>query len=680
MALQEHHCPRFSEDFFRTLVEHANDAIAVLQHEKRIYRNAAYSRLLGYTDEDIEHTRSSAIIAPEDRQRVQEYYYKRLRGEAVPDQYEMDVLHRNGQRLTVEVKPCVITVHGEPATLVVMGDITERKRTEKALRDAHQQTAQLLQAIPSILIGLDLQGRVIWWNTAAEQTFGLQGAEILSQPLLHSGIAWETAKLAEGLARCRATHTVVSLDDLCLQHVDAEERLLGITINPMHEVAGELSGFLLLGADITTRKRTEQEREEMVSLLMESNDSLEELNTRVQQSYRETEQLLASISAILIGVDAQGCIIRWNATAESIFGITADAVIGQPFSACGIEWDIEPILSCINTCRQTLHPTPVVDVRFTRSNGTKGFLGVTVSPMKTESDAVAGFILIGVDVTERKMLESQLVQAQKLESIGQLAAGIAHEINTPTQYVGDNVRFLQEAFTDLATLIEHTTDLLQAAKDGMPLAPLIEAAEASAKTIDVDYVLEEVPNAIRQTLEGVERVATIVRAMKEFSHPGHEEKTAIDLNQAIDSTITVARNEWKYVADMVTDLAPMLPLVPCLPGAFNQVILNMIVNAAHAIAEAIEKGHGTKGTITVSTKHVDKWVEIWIADTGAGIPVAVRERIFDPFFTTKEVGKGTGQGLAIAHDVVVKKHGGTITFESEEGRGTTFRIRLPLEG
>jgi len=168
--------------------------------------------------------------------------------------------------------------------------------------------------------------------------------------------------------------------------------------------------------------------------------------------------------------------------------------------------------------------------------------------------------------------------------------------------------------------------------------------------------------------------------MKEFSHPGTKEKVPLDLNHAIESTITVARNEWKYVADLDVDLDPSLPPTACQPGEFNQVILNLIVNAAHAIAEVIAKGGPAKGKIRIQTRNSEQWAEIRIQDTGSGIPEKVRSRIFDPFFTTKAIGKGTGQGLAIARSVVVDKHGGSIHFETEEGAGTTFVIRLPHDG
>jgi len=299
---------------------------------------------------------------------------------------------------------------------------------------------------------------------------------------------------------------------------------------------------------------------------------------------------------------------------------------------------------------------------------------VTISPLRDDLGEITHYLVVGRDVTEHVKLEQQLRQAQKLESIGQLAAGIAHEINTPSQYVGDNTRFLQEAFGDLDKLIGTLGKLMASGDDQISRDAIQQAFEEA----DTEYLREEIPRAIEQSLEGVHRVTKIVRAMKEFSHPT-QEKTPVDLNRAIESTITVASNEWKYVAEMEMDLDPQLPPVVCLPGEFNQVILNIIVNASHAIADVVGDKGESKGTINVSTCHVDGWVEICIADTGAGMPENIQARIFDPFFTTKDVGKGTGQGLSIAHAVVVEKHGGTISVASESGRGTCFTIRLPLD-
>ena len=264
--------------------------------------------------------------------------------------------------------------------------------------------------------------------------------------------------------------------------------------------------------------------------------------------------------------------------------------------------------------------------------------------------------------------------------MGQLAAGIAHEINTPIQYVGDNVRFLKDSFQDLKSLLTTYEDILSDVKGNPLYREIFQKVEIAVEQSDTGFFFEEIPKAIEQTLEGVTHVARLVNAMKEFSHPGTKEKNPLDLNHAISNAVTVARNEWKYVADLDTDFDPSLPLIPCLPGEFNQVILNLIVNAAHAIAYVIKKGEVEKGKIVVQTRHCSEWAEIRVQDTGSGIPENVRARVFDPFFTTKEIGKGTGQGLAIARSVVVDKHGGSIHFESEEGKGTTFIIRLPLNG
>jgi PAS domain S-box-containing protein len=292
-----------------------------------------------------------------------------------------------------------------------------------------------------------------------------------------------------------------------------------------------------------------------------------------------------------------------------------------------------------------------------------------------------GFV---VDITaqknaekERDLMEAHLRHAQKLEAVGQLAAGIAHEINTPIQYIGDNIHFIEESFAGLGQLLRDYQRLAAAVQTNSVTPELMATVESSAATVDIAYLSREIPLAVQQSLQGVAHVTKIVRAMKEFSHPGTKEKVAVDLNHSIEATITVARNEWKYVAEMATELAPDLPKVHCLPSEFNQVILNLIINAAHAIGEVVKTAEGSKGVIKISTRQDGSWVEIRVSDTGAGIPDSIRHRIFDPFFTTKEVGKGTGQGLAIARSVIVDQHSGTLTFDSEMGRGTTFIIRLP---
>jgi signal transduction histidine kinase/CheY-like chemotaxis protein len=280
---------------------------------------------------------------------------------------------------------------------------------------------------------------------------------------------------------------------------------------------------------------------------------------------------------------------------------------------------------------------------------------------------------------ERKLIERELAQVHRLEAVGQLAAGIAHEINTPMQYIGDNMRFLRDAFKTRGAVFDKIHQLLQAAKDGTLDPKQLAEAEASLKKIDIDYLNKEIPIAIDQSCEGVSHVAGIVRAMKEFSHPGSDKKQDIDLAHSIKNALTISRNEWKYVAKVVTNFDPHLPAVACLPSELNQVILNLIVNAAQAIAEKNSTKKEPEGTITVSTRQDGDWAEVRIEDTGTGIPDEIRHQIFDPFFTTKEPGKGSGQGLSIAHNIITKKHGGTIEFQSKVGQGSTFIIRLPIQ-
>ncbi|MDE3178545.1 MAG: response regulator [Acidobacteriota bacterium] len=285
-------------------------------------------------------------------------------------------------------------------------------------------------------------------------------------------------------------------------------------------------------------------------------------------------------------------------------------------------------------------------------------------------------LVVAQDVTERKRIEIELRHAQKLEAVGSLAAGIAHEINTPIQFVGDNLRFLKDAFSGVAQLIPAYRQLKEAADSGVGSGEALAAVKRAEGAADIDYLEKEVPAALDQTMEGVGRVATIVRALKEFAHPSIAEKCAVDLNKAISNTLIVARNEIKYVADVRTDFGD-IPAVICNQSDIGQVILNLLVNAAHAVAEAV-KGTDCRGLISIRTWQEGEFVAVEVEDNGSGISEDIRGRIFEPFFTTKEPGHGTGQGLAIARSIVMEKHRGTLDFRSEVGRGATFCVRLPI--
>jgi PAS domain S-box-containing protein len=364
--------------------------------------------------------------------------------------------------------------------------------------------------------------------------------------------------------------------------------------------------------------------------------------------------------------DVAGTIRFCNPAACALLGLSEDELAGLPLHSVAHPEDAASL-----GAEHLGLPRPV------RFRGAEGdwVETETVAERVLERDGSSSVVVTVRDVSERQRLELELRHAQKLESVGRLAAGVAHEINTPIQFIGDNVRFLGESVDGLIRLHEAYRGLVEAVDDPAARTQALARIERVAQDIDVEFVLEEVPGAITQTLDGIGRVATIVRAMKSFGHPGNDEKTDVDLNEAITSTLVVAANEVKYVAEVETELGE-LPFVRCHRGDINQVVLNLVINAAHAIAAC--SGERGRGTITVRTRAEAGWAVIEVSDTGTGIDPAIADKVYDQFFTTKEVGSGTGQGLALAHSLVVDRHGGTIDFTSEVGVGTTFAVQLPL--
>ncbi len=421
-----------------------------------------------------------------------------------------------------------------------------------------------------------------------------------------------------------------------------------------------------------TLTRSAAETREAMARLTERTQALEESEARSRAAIEN------AIDAVL--VIGAGCTIHsFNAAAERIFGWSREEAIGRTFEDVVLPERLRgtPAARQLGVCCNTdpARAKGRVEAVACRRDGTE--LPVDLAFTHLEGGLV--FIVIR-DLSETRRLEIELRHAQKLESVGQLAAGVAHEINTPMQFIGDNLRFLAESFDGLLRLLGAHRDLAQEARQGAIEECRLDELDEQWEREDVSYLEEEVPRALAQTLDGVERVATIVRAMKEFAHPDAvDEKMPADLNRALSSTLTVARNELKYVADVETEFGE-IPSVVCNVGDLNQVFLNLLVNAAHAIADAVGDSGG-RGVIRVRTApDGEDGVVVSISDTGPGIPEEIRARIFDPFFTTKEVGRGTGQGLAIARNIVLDKHGGKLRFESAVGQGTTFFVHLPIDG
>jgi two-component system NtrC family sensor kinase len=300
-------------------------------------------------------------------------------------------------------------------------------------------------------------------------------------------------------------------------------------------------------------------------------------------------------------------------------------------------------------------------------------------PSTVELELVEQKARLAKALEELRLTQAKLLQAQKLQTIGQLAASIAHEVNTPTQYVTDNVSFLQRAFDKLLRLVEAQSNVIEAVRSGEAATPeRLESVDAARAAIKLDYLARQVPRAIEQSMAGLGQVSSIVKAMKELSHPSGTEKQAFDIHEVIESASIIAKGEWRYVAVLELDFDWDLPPVLLLRNEFSQVMLNLIVNAAHAVAATLPAGSVDKGKITISTKALGRNVEIRVKDSGPGIPEALRAQVFEPSFTSKGAGEGARHGLATAFSVVVDKHGGSLHFETEDGRGTTFIIVLPL--
>lgn len=537
-------------------------------------------------------------------------------------------------------------------------DISTQKEMEHLLERERTLLRSLINSIPDLIFYKDVEGRYLGCNLAFEQ-FSSRGVqrEIVGHTdfdLYPPGVAEQFFQSDQHVLQ---TQKILIYENQ-INRPEGQRIVLETRKSPYYGPDQNVLGVIGIGRDITQHKMDQE---------------------ALRQANAEMAQLITSLSSILILISSDMTILHWNPSAQRNLGIAAEDAVKKPLFSLPIGWEQDRIDSGIQKCRAEGAAQYLDPMHFKRSAGGEGWLGVSISPVFRQDHAISGFILLCSDITERKELESQLAQGEKLKSIGQLAAGIAHEINTPIQYVGDNAHFLQTSFSDLLAVFKLYTDFLSALKRGSLAPGQIEQIEAAVSKLDIEFLFTEIPLAIEQSLDGIQRVSEIVRSMKEFSYPGMTHKTAVDINKGILNTITVARNEWKYVAEVELDLARDLPNVHCLPGEINQVLLNIIINAVHAIAETIPENSNTKGTILITSRRDGDWVEVRITDSGPGIPEHIQPHIFDPFFTTKEVGKGTGQGLAIAYNVIEVKHKGKLTFETRLGEGTTFIIRLPIQ-
>ena len=530
--------------------------------------------------------------------------------------------------------------------------IYEVKKRTKQFERAKNQWEATFDAVPDLIAIIDRNHNIIRANKAMARKLGVKHREIVGcrcWELMHDNKKPPTdcphARLLTDGKEHIAEVTENKLDGDFL-----------VSTSPLYDGDGEVYASVHVGRDISEMKKAERDLQAQ----------LEFMNTVIE-----------TIPAPIYIKNPQGVYTGCNRAFAELLGKTREQIIG------GTVHDIttgEKAVVYEEKDRDLFEKRGVQIYESMVDSASNGVRDVVFykAAYKHQSGELGGLVGVLMDITERKQMEDQLVRSQKLEAIGILAAGIAHEINTPTQYIHTNVEFLEEALMYSAEMVNALTLLTKGIRDKKPADELLEQADDILAREDWEEYQDDVRDALAGTLEGVDRITKIVDSMRYFSHPGTEEKEYLNLNSAVEHAITVSRNEWKYYADLETDLAPELPPIMGYAAPLNQVLLNLIINAAQAISQDKGDTSDQRGLITVTTGKIGSMAEIRISDNGPGIAPDVLPKIFDPFFTTKEIGKGTGQGLAMAHNVVVEKHFGTIDVESELGKGTTFKVQLPV--
>jgi two-component system NtrC family sensor kinase len=644
---------RSEEKFRRILTNQPDIAWTADENGRMVYISPKVTDWTGYTSQEIYAGGLPFLLSrihPDDLPRVLEAT-QALFSQRAPFDEEFRFQRKDGVWIWLHNRAMgAWQENGVTFVDGVICDVSRRKGSELELQAKTAfLEAQANSTIDGILV-VDAAGRRILQNRRFNEIFAIPAELACSpddEPVLRH-VTERTKDPASFVNRVRELYShpeETSRDEIELR----DGSILDRYSSPVTGTEGQCYGRIWSFRNITERRRHE--------------DSLRQLSAAVEQS---------PVSVVI--TDTHGDIRYTNRKFTELTGYTLEELRGKNprilNSGYSPHYMYEALWSTILAGKEWRG-----EFRNRKKNGDLYWEAAAISPIMDPNGSITHFLAVKEDITERRALENDLRQAQKLEGIGQLAAGIAHEINTPTQFVTDNLTFLRESCEAALGLLELYRKAARGGSQGLSACVLRDLTDAE-RACDLEFIGAEVPRAIMQSLEGARRIAKIVRAVKEFSHPDLAEKAEADLNQGIASTIVIAHNEWKYVADLTTDFDGALPPVLCYPGDVNQVVLNLIVNAAHAIRQKL-KGTG-KGQIVVRTRTCGPFAEIAVSDTGTGISPEVRPRIFEPFFTTKEVGAGTGQGLALAHSVVVKKHQGKIWCETEVGAGTTFFVHLPI--
>lgn len=542
------------------------------------------------------------------------------------------------------------------ACLVLLFDIytvyqqLQLQRIRRELTDRNQLFEVITENAADMIAVIDCEGNQLYNSPAYQKVLGYSPQDLKVTSPVEQIHPEDRQRVLEAAEKTRLSGRGERLE-YRIRHKDGTWRILESVATAIPNEEGQIERLVIVNRDITERQLAE------------------ETKSRSDQLFRSIAENSADLIAV---VDQTGHRIYNNPAYERILGYTPEE-LKRTTSFQQIHPDDRALVT--RAAQQALKTGvgQIVEYRMQRKDGTYVTLESHGSFIRDSKGEIEASVISARDISHRRMA----LQTEKLSAIGHLAAGIAHEINTPVQYVSDNIAFLSDVWNQLDAAMAFC---LTPAHALITSDSRLSAAVTSAgPPEDWDWLRQEVPKAIAQSLEGIRRMSKILAAMRRFSHTGGGEREQVDLNEALDATLTIAQNQIKHIADVQTDYQPNLPRLECYADEMNQVFLNLIVNATHAIREASTKQARERGKLTIRTRQIDNDVQIEIQDNGTGIPLPVCARVFDPFFTTKQVGEGTGQGLTICHDIVVQKHHGNIWFDTELDRGTTFFIRIPIQ-
>ncbi|MFL5831217.1 MAG: PAS domain S-box protein [Solirubrobacteraceae bacterium] len=651
-------------DDHRTLeriVNYAPFGIALLDRGGRFVSvNPALCRMLGYGKDELQGTPLHKLIHADDHDAAAELAPDSGDG---PRQLEQRFIAHDGTVIwaLVTISRVSEAQAMDGFRVVQIHDITERKRVETELADERQLLNAFLETTPDQVYFKDLHSRFIRVSSAQAAKLGLAGPHEMLGKNDFDYFTEEHARPAfEDEQQIIATGTPIVAFEERETYPDGRELWVSTTKLPLRDASGTIVGTCGVSQDITARRHAE---------------------ALVREGEERWRTLLANSHEVVALVNPAGLITYISPSVEQSLGWPPDELLGAEFSALVHDEDAEPFATVFKDAAKADDRRPrFVEFRAHHRDGSWHPLESTL--VCQVDDPVIGAVLVTArDITDRKMLEQERERlelerrvSQRLEAVGQLSAGIAHEINTPMQFVGDSVTFLREAVDELLTLTNVYHDLLHSA-EAIDRDERQRRAFEAEDLADLEYLCDRIPKAFGRTVDGIDRVTSIVSAMKRFSHTSSAAASPADLNEAIETTLAVCRNEYKYVADIELALGE-LPVVTCNIGELNQVFLNLVINSAQAISEQVD-GSDRRGRIAIATRVEDDDAVVEIADNGPGIPPELQDRIHEPFFTTKEIGQGSGQGLALAR-TTMEQHSGSIECTSAPDEGTTFTLRIPL--